>query len=89
MDWVQRMRDTFPPAAGTLFGARWPRGPKPAGGRPLPRRCGGVGDDGGEKNSSLELDATAATGDTSLTVEARTGGCEAELSDKSGVGGCA
>ena len=82
------MRDTFPPAAGTLFGAGWPRGPKPAGGRPLPcRRGGGGGVDGGEKNSSLELDATTTAGVTALTTGLDSGGGEAELSDESGVGG--
>ena len=79
------MRCTVPPAAETVLEAGGPRGPKHAGGRPLPRRRAGDGDDGGEKYSSLELDATAALGDAG----AGAGGCEAELSDEPGGVGCA
>ena len=77
------MRCTLPPAAGTLSEAGGPRGPKPFGGRFLPRRRAGGGVVGGEKYSSLELDATAAAGDTG---DPGSGGGEAELSDDSGVG---
>lgn len=82
MDVVHLMRDTLPPEAGTLSEPGGPRDPKQDGGRPLPRRCTGGGDVGGEKNSSLELDATAALGVVP-------GGCEAGLSDESGGGVCA
>lgn len=78
------MRCTQPPVAGTRLGAGWPLGPKPLGGRPLLCRRTGVGDVGGEKYSSLELDATATAGDIGDLLS---GGGEAELSDGSGDGG--
>ena len=78
------MRCTQPPVAGTRLGVGWPLSPKLRGGRPLPCRRTGVGDVGGEKYSSLELDATAAVGDTGVPGS---GGGEAELSDDSGDGG--
>ena len=78
------MRCTLPPAAGTLSEAGGPRGPKQSGGRFLPRRRAGGGVVGGEKYSSLELDATAAAGDTG---DPGSGDGEAELSDDTGGGG--
>ena len=77
------MRCTQPPVAGTRLGAGWPLSPKLRGGRPLPCRRTGVGDVGGEKYSSLELDATAAAGDTG---DPGSGGGEAELSGEPGDG---
>lgn len=76
------MRDTFPPAAGALIGACGLLDPKLIGGRPLPRRRVGDGDVGGEKYSSLELDATAATSGLDPLDDPCC--CEAELSDDSG-----
>lgn len=78
------MRCTQPPAAGTRLGAGWPLSPKLLGGRPLPCRRTGVGDVGGEKYSSLELDATATAGVTALSMGLGAGGGGAELSDESG-----
>ena len=86
MDCVHRMRCTLPPGAGTLSEAGGPRGPKPSGGRRPPRRRAGGGVVGGEKYSSLELDATATAGVTALTMGLGSGGGEAELSDESGGG---
>ena len=43
---------------------------------------------GGEKYSSLELDATAVAGVAALTVGLVSGGGEAELNDESGDDGC-
>lgn len=80
------MRDTLPPGAGTPPEASGPRGPKPLGGRRLPRRRVGGGDVGGEKYSSLELDAPATVGDTTASG----GGADdggAELGDEVGDGG--
>ena len=83
------MRCTLPPVAGTLSEASGPRDPKPVGGRRPPRRRTGVGVVGGEKYSSLELDATAEAGVTALTMGLVSGGGEAELNDESGGGGSA
>ena len=55
---------------------------RPLGVEVLSRRAGG-GVVGGEKYSSLELDATAAAGDTG---DPGSGGGEAELSDVTGGG---
>lgn len=84
MDCVHRMRCTLPPGAGTLSETSGSRGPKPACGRRPPRRRAGGGVVGGEKYSSLELDATATAGVTALAERLGSGGGEAELSDGSG-----
>ena len=73
------LHTTVAEGCGDPARAGWSLSPKLRGGRPLPCRRTGVGDVGGKKYSSLDLDATAAAdiGDPG------SGGGEEELSDDS------
>lgn len=82
MDCVHRMCCIFPLGAGTLSDAGGPRGPKPFGGRRPLHHCADSGVVGGEKYSSLELNAIATAGVTAFTVWLGCDGNEAELSDE-------